>query len=72
VRSWKTTTAAALTAAASLVMFMQNGGYYDVPRWALGLAMFCHVGGLVAFGVAAKDYNVSGTNAPPSADKATK
>jgi hypothetical protein len=72
MRSWKTTAAAAVSAASSFVLFAQFGGFIDMPRWAMGMAMFAHVGGLTAFGIAAKDYNVSGENAPPSADKATK
>jgi small neutral amino acid transporter SnatA (MarC family) len=72
MRSWKTTAAAAVSAASSFVMFAQFGGYMLLPRWALGMAMFAHVGGLTAFGIAAKDYNVSGQDSPPSQDKATK
>ena len=72
VRSWKTTAAASATALFSFVLCAQFGGFIDVPRWLMGIAMFAHLGGLLAFGVSAKDYNVSGQDSPPSQDKATK
>lgn len=72
MRSWKTTAAGCLSAAASFVLFAHNSHYAVFPGWMIGVATFAQVGGLASLGIAAKDYNVSGKNAPPSEDKATK
>lgn len=71
MKNWKTTTASAVSAAASFVLFAQMEHYITFPGWAMGLAMFAQVGGLAAFGIAAKDVNVTGgTVGQPSTLKA--
>jgi len=60
MKSWKTTVTAGLSAAASFVLFAQSSHYVDFPQWAIGIAAFCQIGGLAAFGISAKDADVSG------------
>ena len=60
MRSWKTTASAAASAAASFVLFSHILHMLTWPQWALAIAMFAQVGGLAAFGVSAKDFNVTG------------
>jgi hypothetical protein len=59
-KSWKTTFTAFISAAASFVLFAQQSHYIDFPGWAISMAVFCQIGGLAAFGVVAKDSNVTG------------
>lgn len=72
MRSWKTTSAAAATALFSFILFAQVLHMIDFPQWLLAIVMFAHVGGLMSFGVVAKDYNVSGEGPEPHADMAKK
>lgn len=72
MRSWKTTTASAVTALTSFVLFSHELHMVVWPQWSLAMAMFANIGGLAAFGISAKDYNVTGKDAPPSKDVATK
>lgn len=72
MRSWKTTACAAACAFTSFVLFSEQLHMIQWPVWCTGIAMFANIGGLAAFGISAKDYNVSGQNAPPSKDTATK
>jgi len=60
MKNWMPTVAAAISAAASFVMFAQFGNFLEVPKWVMGLAMFAQAGGLAAFGIVAKQYNVTG------------
>jgi hypothetical protein len=60
IQNWKTTTAAALSATASFVLFSHVLEVIAWPAWVLALAMFAQVGGLAAFGITAKDFNVTG------------
>jgi hypothetical protein len=65
--NWKTTVTSAISATASLVLFMQQLHYATFPNWLTGIAMFCSIGGLAAFGIAAKDKDVTGgTKGQPS------
>lgn len=60
VKNWMPTVTAAISAAGSLVMFLQLGGFADFPKWAMGICLFAQAGGLAAFGVVTKQYNVTG------------
>jgi len=60
MRNWKTTLAAGISAAAAFVLFASSGHYIEFPGWAVGIAGFTQAGGLIAFGIAAKDYDVTG------------
>lgn len=55
MKDWKTTTAAAISALASFVVFAQNAHYIAFPPWSVGIAAFCQIGGLAAFGIVASD-----------------
>jgi hypothetical protein len=69
--SYKTTISAAVSAVAQFVLFAQQLQYIHFPNWALALALFASLGGLAAFGVTAKDSNVTGgTIGQPSSPKA--
>ena len=61
-KNWMPTLAAVISAAASLMIFMQFGGFYDFPRWVLGILAFIQAGGTAALGITAKQYNVTGGN----------
>lgn len=61
IKSWKTTVASIVSAAASFVLFSAFDGDIAWPHWVVKIALFASAGGLVAFGVTAKDYNVTGT-----------
>ncbi len=54
--SWKSAIAGGISALAAFVLFSPS--YF--PPWAVDLAKVAMVGGLAAFGIVAKDYNVSG------------
>jgi hypothetical protein len=58
--SYKTTIAACISAGASFVLFAQSAGYVHFAPIVMALSAFAQIGGLAAFGVVAKDYNVSG------------
>jgi len=60
VKNWMPTVAAVISAAGSLVMFLQLGGFADFPKWAMGICLFAQAGGLTAFGIVTKQYNVTG------------
>lgn len=69
--NWMPTVAGLISAATSLVMFLQQGGYYQFPMWAIGVAMFANVGGLAGLGIVSKQFNVSGgTVGQPSTPEA--
>lgn len=71
--NWMPTLAGLISSATSLVMFLQQGGYYQFPMWAIGIAMFANVGGLAALGITAKQYNTTGgTVGQPSTPEALK
>ena len=59
-KNWMPTVAAAVSAVASLMIFMQFGGFADFPRWVLGILAFVQAGGTAALGVTAKQFNVTG------------
>lgn len=65
MRSWKTTASASLSAFASFIIFSQELHYVTWPPVVLALAMFASVGGLAAFGMSAKDHNVTGGDIKP-------
>jgi len=56
MKNWKTTASGIISALASFVLFS--------PQWfppaAIDISKFILAGGLIAFGLAAKDYNISG------------
>ena len=54
MKSWKTTTAGLITAAAAFVLF-SPATFAHVP-WLVDLARFTAVGGLASFGIAAGDH----------------
>lgn len=54
--SWKTTAAGIVSALAAFVAF--SPAYF--PPWAQDMAKFILAGGLAAFGIVSKDFNVSG------------
>ena len=56
----KTTIAAVISAAASFILFAQSAQYVTLPPWVMALAAFAQIGGLAAFGIVAKDFNVTG------------
>jgi len=58
--NWKTSLSAIVSAAASFVLFSSMSHMIDWPQSVLAIAAFAGAGGLVAFGVSAKDYNVTG------------
>ena len=71
MKNWMPTVAAGISAVASLVMFLQLGGFAEIPKWVMGIAMFASAGGLAAFGIVAKQYNVTGgTVGQPSTPQA--
>ena len=58
MRSWRTTTSAVITAFFGYVlMFPQD---FLFAPWLVNVAKFGALGGLVAFGISAKDFNVTG------------
>lgn len=59
-KNWMPTLAAVVSAGASLMIFMQFGGFADFPRWVLGILAFVQAGGTAALGVTAKQFNVTG------------
>jgi hypothetical protein len=69
-KNWMPTVAAVVSAAASLMIFMQFGGFFDFPRWVLGILAFVQAGGTAALGITAKQYNISGgtVSQPSSAE----
>jgi hypothetical protein len=69
VHSWKTTASAAVTALCMFIFFSPET-FYHWP-WLIQFAKFAAVGGLVSFGVSAKDFNVSGGTAPVASVEAT-
>ncbi len=71
MRSWKTTISGAVTSAAGFVLALSQAGVV-LPKWATVAAAFVMAGGVASLGIAGKDYNVTGTDAPPSKDVATK
>ena len=56
MKNWKTTATGIISALASFVLFS--------PQWfpplAIDISKFILTGGLLAFGLSAKDYNVTG------------
>jgi len=69
MRNWKTTTCAGISAFFMFVLFSPN--LFLPWPWVVEVAKFASIGGLLAFGIAAKDYNVSGQN-PSNRDNASK
>ncbi len=55
--NWKTTFSAILSALAGFVLFSPQ----LFPPWALDVAKYIMLGGLVAFGVSAKDFTTHST-----------
>jgi hypothetical protein len=71
MKSWKTTVTSIISAIGAFVLFSQFGGYYNFPKIVLGFAVFMQAGGLAAFGIVAKDSNVTGgTVGQPSTPQA--
>ena len=69
--SWKTTLTSLVSAAGMYVSFAQGNGYVHFPPWVMSLAIFAQIGGLAAFGIAAKDSGVTGgTIGQPSTTEA--
>lgn len=64
MKSWRTTVAASISAAASFVLFAQQLHFITFPNWIMAIAMFAMAGGLASFGVNAKDSQVSGGKIP--------
>ncbi len=58
MRNWKTTASALFTAFFLFVLFAPE--HFAAWPWLISLAKFAAAGGLVTFGVLAKDHNVSG------------
>ena len=59
--NWKTSLAGLISAAASFVLFAGQAPFnIQFPVWLTALSGFILAGGLLAFGVVAKDYNVTG------------
>jgi hypothetical protein len=71
MRSWKTTVSGLVSSGAGLVLAMSASGVV-LPKWAIVTASFVMAGGFATLGIFGKDSNVTGANAPPSADKASK
>jgi ATP/ADP translocase len=59
--SWKTTISGIVSAFMSFILFSHVLRMIEWPQWALAVAMFALAGGLLSFGISAKDYNVTGT-----------
>jgi hypothetical protein len=71
MKNWMTTVAGLVSAAASFVLFAGLGGMMTFPKPVMAIALFAQVGGLAAFGVVAKQYNVTGgTSGQPSSTRA--
>lgn len=70
--NYLTTITSVLSAVASFVLFAQQLQYIHFPNWAMAVAMFAQVGGLAAFGVAAKDYNATGGTVPVTGEAAKR
>jgi hypothetical protein len=77
--SWKTTVTAAVSAAASFVLFSYVLHMILWPQWVLAVALFAQAGGLLSLGISAKDFDmVGGTKsnglspAPPNLPGAPK
>lgn len=64
MRNWKTTLTSVVSAIGSFVIFAEQTKMIDFPDWAMAVALFMAAGGLVAFGIVAKDYSTSGTTKP--------
>ncbi len=58
MKSYKTTIFAIITAAFGFILFAPE--YFQSVPWLIDLAKFGAAGGLVAFGLSAKDNNVTG------------
>ena len=71
MRSWKTTVSGIVSAGSGLVVALSAQGI-AMPKWLPMTAAFILAGGLASLGIAGKDYNVTGVDAPPSKDVATK
>lgn len=73
MKNWMPTVAAAVSAVASGMIFMQFGGFVDFPRWVLGILAFVQAGGTAALGITSKQFNVTGgTSGQPSTAQALK
>jgi hypothetical protein len=59
--SWKTSASGLVSALMSFVLFSHVLHMIVWPQWALAIAMFALAGGLLSFGISAKDYNVTGS-----------
>ena len=70
--SWKTTLSAAVSALMSFILFSHVLQMIVWPQWALAIAMFALAGGLLSFGISAKDYNATGTGKPVLPNQAVK
>lgn len=62
--NWKTTLSAAISAGAAFVLFSSEAHFIVWPNWAMAFAAFAAAGGLLAFGVSAKDKQVTGGTLP--------
>jgi hypothetical protein len=71
MRSWKTTLSGFVSSGAGLVLALSTAGV-PLPKWAIVTAAFVMAGGFASLGIFGKDSNVSGVNAPPSKDQASK
>ena len=60
VKSWKTSLSGIITGASTFVLFAQNLHYINPPGWVMACALFTLSGGLVSFGLTAKDAQVTG------------
>ena len=56
--SWKTTTAAAASAFFGFVLFTPES--FVAYPWLIALSKYAFLGGLVAFGISAKDFDRTG------------
>jgi len=59
MKNWMTTVAGIVSAGGSFVLFGQQMNMM-FPHWLVVLALFMNVGGLAAFGIVSKQFNVTG------------
>ena len=72
MKSWKTTTAALISAGASLLQFLHSGHYIDLPPVVAGIIAFTQIGGVAGLGIMAKDSDVTGGTVAQTPEAATR
>ena len=61
-KSWKTSLSGIVTGASAFILFGAQQHLISPPGWLMAGALFVASGGIVAFGLSAKDAGVTGGN----------